>query len=189
MHFLINDSYEVLFYFSFSNLLLAWILLEKEKNGKTKRSYLELSHLRSAFFFSFLVNLAFFGTGNIASVSSFSISSVYRFITIFNPFLMGGMLIFKILIPFFLLSGALGLLGTLLGLDPWSLFLLVLSTIDIMTLNFFFLVVDTGSWLEIGTTISHFMISSAFIIFQIVLFSASQLLLGQVWTGSKRKVN
>lgn len=182
--------FEVLFYFSFSNLLLAWILLEKALNGKKKkRSYLELSHLRSAFFFSFLVNLAFFGTGNIASVSSFSISSVYRFITVFNPFLMGAMLIFKMLIPFFLLSGALGLLGTLLSLDRWSLFLLVLSTIDIMTLNFFFLVVDTGSWLEIGTTISHFMISSAFIIFQIILFSASQLLLGQVWTSMKNKVH
>jgi phosphatidylinositol glycan class N len=101
---------------------------------------------------------------------------------------MGSLLIFKILIPFFLLSAALGLHCVISSLSPWSLFLLVLSTTDIMTLNFFYLVVDTGSWLEIGTTISHFMIASAFIIFQIILFAASNLLLGQVWTSLKNKV-
>ena len=130
--------------------------------------------------YSCLVNLAFFGTGNIASVSSFSLQSVYRFTTVFNPFLMAALLIFKILVPFFLLSVSFGLLSRVLHLPEFSLFLLVLSTTDIMTLNFFFLVKDYGSWLEIGTTISHFIIASSFIIFQIILFSISHLLIGKV---------
>lgn len=97
---------------------------------------------------------------------------------------MGAFLILKMLIPFFLLSATYGLLTRLLSLPPFSLFLLVLSTTDIMTLNFFFLVKDTGSWLEIGTTISHFIIASTFLIFQIILFSISHVLIGKVDLGS-----
>ena len=141
--------------------------------------------MRIAIYFLFMVNMAFFGTGNIASVSSFSLESVYRFTTIFNPFLMGAFLILKILIPFFLLSSVFGILSRILHLPSFSLFLLVLCTTDIMTLNFFFLVRDTGSWLEIGTTISHFIIASSFIVFQIILFSASHLLIGHVLIPSQ----
>lgn len=93
---------------------------------------------------------------------------------------MGALLILKILIPFFLLSSVFAVVGRALELPPFSLFLLILSTTDIMTLNFFFLVRDSGSWLEIGTTISHFVIASAFIVFQIILFVVSYVLVGTV---------
>jgi len=73
-----------------------------------------------------------------------------------------------------------GTLSISLQLPPFSLFLLVLSVTDILTLNFFFLVRDSGSWLEIGTSISHFVISSAFIVFLIVLFSISHILVGRL---------
>lgn len=45
---------------------------------------LRLADIRVALCFIVLINVAFFGTGNVASVASFEISSVYRFITIFN---------------------------------------------------------------------------------------------------------
>ncbi|KAI9326126.1 Phosphatidylinositolglycan class N-domain-containing protein [Obelidium mucronatum] len=136
--------------------------------------------LRTATIFLFLINVAFFGTGNIASVSSFSIESVYRFMTVFNPVIMGALLIVKILVPFFLLSAVFGVISRSIRLPAFSLFLLVLSTTDIMTLNFFFLVRDDGSWLEIGTTISHFIIASTFIVFQIILFTVGHFLVGKV---------
>ncbi|CAJ0753836.1 3262_t:CDS:10 [Entrophospora sp. SA101] len=88
--------------------------------------------------------IAFFGTGNVASLSSFSLSSVYRLTTIFDPFLMGALLLLKILIPFFIVSS------------------------------------DYGSWLEIGTTISHFVISNLFSLFMIILFGLSEILVGKV---------
>ncbi|KAH9259862.1 hypothetical protein BASA82_001177 [Batrachochytrium salamandrivorans] len=200
---LLSISYEVLFFFFFSATILSWMLLEKQLYYFDNKIYqgesyseivqadqntglrpLRMTDMRIAgFFISFFfshISISFFGTGNIASLSSFSLESVYRFTTVFNPFLMASLLVLKILIPFFLLSSVFGILSRVLDLPSFSLFLLVLSTTDIMTLNFFFLVRDDGSWLEIGTTISHFIIASAFIVFQIVLFSVSHVLVGKV---------
>ncbi len=85
------------------------------------------------------------------------------------------------------------MLSRVLELPPFSLFALVLSTTDVTTLNFFYLVQDAGSWLEIGTSISHFCIASCFIVFQIVLFTSSYYLTGQVLIpaklGSRRKAD
>ncbi|KAJ3219626.1 Glycosyl phosphatidyl inositol anchor synthesis [Dinochytrium kinnereticum] len=197
---LLSISYEALFYGVFSLLLIAWLILERRiysdsalyplsneyqdatKSTPTSPQFRPLvsADLRIAVFFLLFVNVAFFGTGNIASVSSFSLESVYRFTTVFNPFLMAALLLMKIWVPFFLLSAVFGVLSRSLDLPAFSLFLVVLSTTDVMTLNFFFLVRDDGSWLEIGTTISHFIIASAFIVFQIVLFSVGHFLVGKV---------
>ena len=135
---------------------------------------------RPAIFFLFFINVAFFGTGNVASLASFSLQSVFRLTTVFNPFFMGVLLIIKILIPFFLVSSIFRVLGRSLDLPPFSLFLLGLATTDVMTLNFFYLVRDDGSWLEIGTSISHFCISSLMVLFTILLFALSDLLVGRV---------
>ena len=50
---------------------------------------------------------AFFGTGNVASINSFDPAFISSFVTVFNPFLMGGLLLVKILIPFLVVASAL----------------------------------------------------------------------------------
>lgn len=187
---LLSISYEVLFYFCFCSTVSLWLLVEGRfyqcdatskiaKSFATTRS-LQLRDVRTTFMFMFFVNVAFFGTGNVASLSSFSLESVYRFVTIFNPFLMGCLLMTKILIPFFIISTVYGILALILDLPSFSLFLLVVSITDVQTINFFFFVTDYGSWLEIGTSISHFCIAELFIIFTICLFWLGQVLLGKV---------
>ncbi|KAJ1886849.1 Glycosyl phosphatidyl inositol anchor synthesis [Kickxella alabastrina] len=216
---LLTVSYESIFYFSYSVVLLLWLTIERAlyferaenellapaeqtrlssllapKNSVSRLSQnsqqgqsvfalgrtLGLSDMRTSIMFLFFVNVAFFGTGNVASLASFSIDSVYRLITVFDPFLMSTLLLFKIIIPFFLVSAVFGVLNRSLELPPFSLFLFVLSTTDVMTVNFFFLVRDDGSWLDIGMSISHFCISGLFVLFTIVLFVLSHALVGSV---------
>lgn len=177
-YILLSISYEPLFYALFALQLAAWIGMESG-HVVTGGSFvpLGLEHLWIAFGFLFFVNLAFFGTGNMASISSFTLSSVYRFMTVFAPFPMAALLILKLLLPFALLAAAFGVLSRRSGTPPFALALLVVATTDVMTLNFFFLVRDHGSWLEIGTSISHFVIASSLIIFTLILVGLATLLL------------
>ncbi|PIA16993.1 PigN-domain-containing protein [Coemansia reversa NRRL 1564] len=184
---LLTVSYEGLFYFAYSLVLLLWLVIERALYHERRR--LEIGDLRTGIMFLFFVNVAFFGTGNVASLASFSLNSVYRLMTQFDPVAMGALLLFKIFIPFFIVSAAFGVLSRSLELPPFSLFLFVLSTTDVMTVNFFFLVRDDGSWLDIGMSISHFCISGLFVLFTIVLFVFSHVLVGSVLIPSAGSVS
>ncbi|CAG8505782.1 7461_t:CDS:10 [Paraglomus brasilianum] len=183
---ILSISYEVLFYCIFSITLWIWLALERHLHLERQPTWelrkertLTLEDLRISLMFLFFMLVAFFGTGNVASLSSFSLQSVYRLTTVFDPFLMGALLLLKLLIPFFIVTSAVYIINKALGLPSFSLCLLVISTSDVMTLNFFYLVRDDGSWLEIGTSISHFCISSLFVLFIILLYSMTRLLVGK----------
>lgn len=130
-------------------------------DGQTyKYRALTVSDARVALFFFFLLQSAFFSTGNVASISTFSLESVRRLIPVFNPFAQTALLLFQILIPFTIISANLGILNRRLEVAPSALFMVVMSISDVMTLNFFYMVRDEGSWLDIGMTISHYCIAS-----------------------------
>jgi phosphatidylinositol glycan class N len=149
--------------------------------GKTyEYRALTVADARVALFFFFLLQSAFFSTGNIASVSSFSLESVYRLIPVFNPFSQGALLILKLMVPFAVISANLGILNRRLEVPPSALFMVVMTISDIMTLNFFYMVRDEGSWLEIGTTISHFFIASLLCIFVAGLEFVSEMFISGV---------
>lgn len=147
---------------------------------------LTLSDARIALFFFFLLQSAFFGTGNIASLSSFSLDSVYRLIPVFNPFSQGALLILKLMIPFAIISANLGILNRRLGVAPSALFMVVMAISDVLTLNFFYMVKDEGSWLDIGTTISHFCIASLLCVFVAGLEFLSEVFISGVEVDDDR---
>ncbi|KAL8722027.1 MAG: hypothetical protein Q9225_001403 [Loekoesia sp. 1 TL-2023] len=144
---------------------------------------LALSDARISLFFLYLLQSAFFSTGNIASVSSFSLDSVYRLIPIFSPFSQGALLLLKLLIPFALISANLGILNRRLGVAPSSLFMVVMAISDVLTLNFFWMVRDEGSWLDIGTSISHFFICGLLGVFVAGLEFLSEIFVSGVEVG------
>lgn len=208
---ILTISYEGLFYFVFCMTLATWVRLEHaiyvytvatgngatipKKTGTEATAVVEgqayryrtlsVSDARVALFFFFLLQSAFFSTGNIASVSSFSLESVCRLIPIFSPFSQSALLILKILIPFALISANLGILNRRLEVAPSALFMVVMSISDIMTLNFFYMVRDEGSWLDIGTTISHFCIASFLCTFVAGLEFLSEVMIGGVDFGPR----
>ena len=86
----------------------------------------------------------------------------------------------KLMIPFALISANLGILNKRLGVAPSALFMIVMALSDFLTLHFFWVVRDEGSWLEIGSTISHFCIASMLCIFVASLEGVSELLIAGV---------
>ncbi|GKZ83925.1 glycosyl phosphatidyl inositol anchor synthesis [Aspergillus niger] len=208
---ILTISYEGLFYFVFCMTLATWVRLEHAihvytaaaRNGAADATKpgtdaaavveghtyryrtLSVSDARVALFFFFLLQSAFFSTGNIASISSFSLESVVRLIPVFSPFSQGALLILKILIPFAIISANLGILNRRLEVAPSALFMVVMSISDIMTLNFFYMVRDEGSWLDIGTTISHFCIASFLCTFVAVLEFLSEVMISGVDFGPR----
>ncbi|ODQ68612.1 GPI ethanolamine phosphate transferase 1 [Nadsonia fulvescens var. elongata DSM 6958] len=186
---ILTISYEGIFYVNFFLLLATWIELEcrfqkkssfqasaKEVSKEKQYRKITLGSFRLSLFFFFFSQIGFFGTGNVASISSFSLDSVYRLLPIFDPFSMGALLLFKLLSPFIILSACLGILNLRLHLAPSAIFSMSLSVSDILTLNFFYLVVDEGSWLDIGTGISHYCIASLLCLFMILLEGLSEWL-------------
>ncbi|KAF9734567.1 phosphatidylinositolglycan class N [Paraphaeosphaeria minitans] len=206
---ILTISYEGLFYFSFCLCLFSWMRLEHKVYLHTSNSSYEaaanplkpavaaattqlialkkgeyrsltLADARIALFFFFFIQSAFFSASNIASVSSFSLDAVYRLVPIFDPFSQGALLILKLMVPFAALSAAFGLLNRRLGVAPSALFMVVMAVSDVMTLSFFYKVKDEGSWLDIGTTISHFVIASLLGVFVAGLELVSEGIIGGV---------
>jgi phosphatidylinositol glycan class N len=157
--------------------------LENEPTLGSPFRPLTLHDARVALFFFVLLQAAFFSTGNVASVSAFSLESVNRLLPVFDPFSQGAMLILKLLIPFALISANLGILNKRLGVAPSALFMVVMAISDILTLYFFWVVKDEGSWLEIGSTISHFVIASLLCVFVAALEGVSAMFIAGVEVG------
>jgi phosphatidylinositol glycan class N len=157
--------------------------IEAIKNGGYRS--LTLADARISLFFFYFIQSAFFSASNIASVSSFSLDAVYRLVPVFDPFSQGALLMVKLMVPFAFLSSVFGLLNMRLGVAPSALFMVVMAVSDVMTLSFFYMVKDEGSWLDIGTTISHFVIASLLGVFVAGLELVSEVMIRGVEFGGK----
>ncbi|XP_062473701.1 GPI ethanolamine phosphate transferase 1 isoform X2 [Pezoporus occidentalis] len=157
-YLLLSTGYEALFPLVLSGLMFVWINMEQEalqhyglslkpKLAVFNFAYatdiaqfrqLHLDDVRRSFFFVFFIVTAFFGTGNIASVNSFDPASVYCFLTVFSPFMMGSLLLLKVAVPFVLVSCAFEAIQVTTQLSSKSIshYVLVMSlTIFMMLMN------------------------------------------------------
>ena len=184
---LLSIAHESFFYVSLCALCYSWLVLESKKNekelneecfreGAVSTRALQCEDVRRACFYLFLFIFSFFGTGNIASINSFDPTSILAFVSVFNPFVMGFLCIFRVLNPLQLTSCFFQAIQFSINIPPYPFFLLLLIISDFMACHFFFMVRDSGSWLDIGISISHYVIIMSFIIFFFILFMLSKVL-------------
>ena len=142
------------------------------------RPGVSLADVRRVFTCIVLGLFSYFGTGNIASVNTFDPATVYCFITVFSPFVMGALIMWKMVVPFIFVSCVFNVIISLTNRSLKTYLLLMLLMSDVMGLNFFFLVQDSGSWLEIGVSISHYVIMMVMTIGTVILVGVARILTG-----------
>merc|ERR1711874_322764 len=98
------------------------------------------------------------------------------FVAVFSPFLMGGLLMVKILLPFLCVATFFIQIIKTRGLRSSVVMSLVQLFCDLLALRFFFLVKDSGSWLEIGSSLSHYIIVEGTTIFLVILLALAKVL-------------
>lgn len=172
-----------------SMLLLAWLRLEHRDDQKhmsclsfedpmRRRESIRPSvygDARRSFLFLFFVLLAFFGVGNLDSINSFNPNCVFMFVSVFNPWLMGFLLLVKTLLPFLLVCCFARAVSCVTRMSAENVFFSLLLMLDVMSVHFFYLVTDQGSWLQIGKSISHHVIVVVTAVFLLVLHQLARV--------------
>ena len=160
---------------SFHTPKVVTLMPNESRSGGQTASFEDARRVGFCIFFGIV---SFYGTGNIASVNSFDPTTVYCFLTVFSPFVMGALVIWKMVIPFIFVTCVYNSIMSLLNRSLRVNLLLTLLMSNAMGLNFFFLVRDSGSWLDIGISISHYVIMMVMATAMVVLIGVARLLTG-----------
>uniref|UniRef100_A0A8R1XT28 GPI ethanolamine phosphate transferase 1 n=1 Tax=Onchocerca volvulus TaxID=6282 RepID=A0A8R1XT28_ONCVO len=190
---LLSLSYESSFLLLLFILLITYVRLEfghmsddeflamslPERDNETKLADISDANLwewLQGLILVILIEAAFFGTGNIASLNSFNPSFLRCFISVFSPFTMTAMLIFKISLPILAVAFTYAVIVRLkkILIEKLSMILLIIS--DTMALVFFFRLVDEGSWMDIGMSISHYSVCMLLTVIVYLLLNFTEFL-------------
>ncbi|EFN65621.1 GPI ethanolamine phosphate transferase 1 [Camponotus floridanus] len=169
---LLSASYEPLFFIILTINLFYWLQVISKRSGNTQQTITK--DLIQAAFFMLYILLCFFGTGNMASISSFDPSWTRHFVTIFSPFLMTSLILFKLSIPLILVGCAS---YSLESEYRKPIYLAVLFLGDCLSLPLMYYVTPYGSWLDIGSAISKFIIALSLPCLFVLLRCLSYLLM------------
>ncbi|XP_023024700.2 GPI ethanolamine phosphate transferase 1 isoform X1 [Leptinotarsa decemlineata] len=190
-YLLVSPNYEVLFSVFYVALLCIWLIIEtkplhygdsynliyyskfEDYKGKNK---ITSDMFRRAFFFTVFIFLGFFGTGNIASLNSFDPMWVRAFLTVFSPFTMMGLILLKFMVPFIFSCSIFRAINSVGKENVLNVFCIILIFSDLMVVQFLYLITNEGSWLDIGTSLSHFIIMEGFVTILLLLYGVAHWL-------------
>uniref|UniRef100_A0A8C5CLI3 GPI ethanolamine phosphate transferase 1 n=1 Tax=Gadus morhua TaxID=8049 RepID=A0A8C5CLI3_GADMO len=204
---LLSTGSEALFPPMLSWLMFVWINMEQEAmqaQGTSSRQelstmdfadniditrirQLKLDDIRRSYFF---VSLFISFTVAIIYKKSFDPASVYCFLTVFNPFIMGGLMMWKVIIPFVIVMCTFETIQVTTQLSSRSLFLIVLVISDLMALVSHFLLANSVlcpcGFSSVGS-ISHYVIVMSMTIFLMLLSVATHILTSCRLTAWRRR--
>ncbi|XP_017049740.1 GPI ethanolamine phosphate transferase 1 [Drosophila ficusphila] len=167
---------------SYEAVFVQLLTLELSISLSAQNAQAEKSVLRLAFTLLLYTFFSLFGSGNIASISSFDPNIARCYLSHFAPFVIMGLVLLKLLVPVVLIMSVVYAQSEFVRQHEEQIFICLLLICDVMGLNFLFLVRNQGSWLDIGTSISHFVIMEVTTLVILVLFyAAKQLLLVLPW--------
>ncbi|KYN03627.1 PREDICTED: GPI ethanolamine phosphate transferase 1 [Cyphomyrmex costatus] len=153
---LLSASYEPIFFMTLTINLISWLEATTTTSKISGEQNITEDLIKAAFFMLYVL-LCFFGMGNMASISSFDPSWTRHFITVFSPYLMTSLILLKLSIPLILVGCVSYILELRECKKPNSLAVLFLG--DCLSLPLMYCVTPYGSWLDIGTAISKFIIA------------------------------
>ena len=193
LYILFTRSYEGLFLLFFYNYLQLWVKMKwrekseekteenSEKDGENQNKKYTFN-LIDIFMYMTLSYTSAFSTGNVASISGFTISSVFRFVTKYWPFLITGLIMIKILIPSLFVTVSLFEICKKYNYSSTDSLFMLIAMCEIMNIKFFFDIRDFGSWLEIGMSIAFFIISNVIAFLQFLYFLGVNIIF---WADNK----
>ena len=167
-YILLTRSYESLFLIVFYNYLQLWTKLKFRDNPQKIYNFIFID----IFFYYSISYASFFSTGNVASISGFTLSSVFRFFSGNYPMPMTALILTKILLPTFFISSALFEICKKFNYSTNDTLFIMISLSEVINIKFFFNIRDWGSWKEIGMSIAYFIISNVITVFYVFLPSS-----------------
>ncbi|EEY65925.1 GPI ethanolamine phosphate transferase, putative [Phytophthora infestans T30-4] len=173
---LLSTSYEVLFYLALCCGLISWVVVEAKET--LTRGITASREVQRALILLLFVQVSFFGTTSVASLTSFQIPSTRQFLTQPAPSIAQALVVLKLMIPFVLVACAFRLIlllpstaastreKELRGTSLWlsSYFLPAVALADFLAVQFLFLVNNEGSWKQMGNSIAEFCIVNSQIV-------------------------
>lgn len=175
-YILLTVSHEGLFLIIFYDYLQLWIKMkwreipeeieEKDEVKVNKKTF----NLIDIFSYMSLTYASAFSTGNVASISGFTLSSVFRFISKYWPILITTLIMIKILIPSIFVTLAHFEICKQYKYSSSDSLFMIIAMCEVMNIKFFLDIRDFGSWLQIGMSIAFFVISNVIAFMQFLSF-------------------
>ncbi|XP_022224329.2 GPI ethanolamine phosphate transferase 1-like [Drosophila obscura] len=172
LHALLSTSYESAF--------VQLLTLELSLSLGAVNVNSDKSVLRVAFSILLYTIFSFFGMETIKSVKLFDSNSGRCFLGQYAPFITMGLVLVKHSLPVLMSLSIFYTHCEYARVRERKIFICILIISNIMGLNFLFLVRNKGSWLDIGSSISHFVIMGLITLVLLLLSWTAKLLLGLI---------